>query len=300
MTERFLAVVNPAAGGGKSGRRAPAAIDRLREQGLDIDVAMTSRAGEATDVVRREWSEGRTRFIGVGGDGTGYEIVNGLFPEAGDGDRRPQLGFLPLGTGNSFLRDFTDQGVAHSSRALASGKSRACDVIRLKHRDGVLHYINILSIGFVADVNGLRQTRFRSYGEFGYVLAVVTKTAGLESMSFPMRLDGGPLEREPAVFYSFNNSKFTGGKMMMAPGADTADGKIALVRVGQMGRMSLLGAFPRIFAGTHLSVPGVSERKVSTVDFEMEQPIDVMVDGEALELVPERLDVLPGAFDVFA
>ena len=40
-------------------------------------------------------------FIAVGGDGTSYEVVNGLFPEASAGEP-PTLGFLPLGTGNSF------------------------------------------------------------------------------------------------------------------------------------------------------------------------------------------------------
>ncbi len=299
MSDRFLAIVNPAAGGGKCGRQATAAIRRVREEGLEIDVITTTRAGEATEIVRKQWEEGRSRFIAVGGDGTGYEVVNGLFPAAESSERRPQLGFLPLGTGNSFLRDFTDEGATHSSRVLAAATHRPCDVIRLRHRDGLLHYINILSIGFVADVNGLRQNRFRSYGEFGYVLAVVSRTVGLRAESFPMRLDGGVLEQDPAVFCSFNNSKFTGGKMMMAPNADTGDGKVDLIRLGKLGRLALLSAFPKIFSGTHLGVSGVTETKVETVDFEIERRIDVMVDGEALKVIPERLEVLPGAFDAY-
>ena len=31
MSERFLAIVNPAAGGGRCGRLAPAALDRVRQ-----------------------------------------------------------------------------------------------------------------------------------------------------------------------------------------------------------------------------------------------------------------------------
>ena len=51
------------------------------------------------------YAQGYRNFLAVGGDGTSYEIVNGLFPES-RADERPALGFLPLGTGNSFLRDF--------------------------------------------------------------------------------------------------------------------------------------------------------------------------------------------------
>lgn len=296
--EEFLAVINPAAGGGRCGKRFPAALERLKEAGVKVHAVQTSAAGEATDVVRRAWSEGRRHFIAVGGDGTGYEVVNGIFPEAEEADERPVLGFLPLGTGNSFLRDFTDRGAEHTIEALASGARRPCDVIRLDHAEGQLHYINILSIGFVADVNGLRARRFKRWGEFGYILAVVTAVLGLKSQPFPMRLDEGELDERPQVFASFNNSKFTGGKMMMAPHAQTDDGKIAVISVGKMGRLGLLATFPKIFKGTHVQHPAVTTAQAARVDLAIEEEIDVMVDGEALRVVPRALLARPGVLDV--
>jgi diacylglycerol kinase (ATP) len=296
----FLAIVNPAAGGGRCGRQFPAALERLRRSGLKIDVERTAGPGEATELARQAWAEGRRRFIAVGGDGTSYEIINGLFPLAREGDARPTLGFLPMGTGNSFLRDFSDRGSEYAIEALLAGKQRACDVIRLEHTEGVLYFINLLSIGFVADVNGLRARRFHRWGEAGYVAAVVSEVAGLHSDPFPLSVDGEPLDREPMVFASFNNSRFTGGKMMMAPGADTGDGLIEFVRVAPLGRLDLLRTFPKIFKGTHVLNPAVSVRKVRTVDFQIDRQIDVMVDGEALRVVPRRMDVLPGGLQVHA
>ena len=41
----------------------------------------------------KAFAEGVRRFIAVGGDGTGFEIVNGLFPEAFHAKVRPTLGF---------------------------------------------------------------------------------------------------------------------------------------------------------------------------------------------------------------
>ncbi|MCX4246106.1 diacylglycerol/lipid kinase family protein [Paraliomyxa miuraensis] len=298
MSDAYLAVINPAAGGGRCGKHFPAALERLREAGIEVDTAQTSGPGQASELVRAAWAEGRRRFIAVGGDGTGYEVVNGLFPAATGSTERPVLGFLPLGTGNSFLRDFTDQGAEHTIEALSKGARRPCDVIRLTHADGALHYINILSIGFVADVNGLRARRFKRWGEFGYVLAVITAVAGLRARGYPMRVDEGELDEALQVFSSFNNSKFTGGKMMMAPHADTSDGKIAVIRVGEMGRLSLLATFPKIFGGTHVHHPAVTTCQAVRVELSVSEAIDVMVDGEALQVVPRVLDVLPGALDV--
>ena len=109
----YLAIVNPAAGGGRSRKLLGPALERLRSGGVAIELAETKGGGDATRIAREAYRSGQRRFIAVGGDGTSYEIVNGLFPEALD-DERPTLGFLPLGTGNSFLRDFTT--VAPSTR----------------------------------------------------------------------------------------------------------------------------------------------------------------------------------------
>jgi diacylglycerol kinase family enzyme len=221
-----------------------------------------------------------------------------LFPAALDSGERPRLGFLPMGTGNSFLRDFSDEGAEHSLAALKQGRARSCDVMRLRHRSGTLFWINICSIGFVADVNGLRARRFKAWGELGYVAAVVTSVVGLSYRAFPMRVDGGELDTEPLTFASFNNSKFTGGKMMMAPDADTSDGLVDVVCVGRLGRVDLLRTFPKIFQGTHVKHEAVRTAKAKRVVFEIDDEIDVMIDGEAERVIPMELDVLPGAIDV--
>ena len=91
---------------------------------LDVEVAYTQAAGEGSTIARDAYRAGLRDFIAVGGDGTGFEIVNGLFPLALGGASRPTLGFLPLGTGNSFLRDFSQDGARYSAAALVAGQRR--------------------------------------------------------------------------------------------------------------------------------------------------------------------------------
>lgn len=294
----YLAVVNPAAGGGVCGKRAPAAVARLRQAGLSVDVLETTRAGEATGIVRDALARGRRHFIAVGGDGTSYEIVNGIMDAGTVAGDKPSLGMLPLGTGNSFLRDFTDRGSEYAIEALIAGKSRPCDVIRCTHARGALHFINIFSIGFVADVGATRNRRFPALGEFGYTLSTVLGVATLHPYVFPMTIDGQPEDREPLTFLSFNNSRFTGGKMMMAPDANTRDGLLDVIRVGRLSRIGLLRTFPKIFSGTHVQHPAVRCFQTPGLDLRLDDDIDVMVDGEMVRINPRRLEVVPGALDV--
>jgi diacylglycerol kinase (ATP) len=294
----FLAIVNPAAGGGRCGRLAPEALERLRESGVAVESVSTSRVGEAAEIARQAYGRGVRNFLAVGGDGTSYEIVNGLFPEAETGGR-PAMGFLPLGTGNSFLRDFTTHGIEHTIEAICSGRRRACDVIRLRHTDGTVYFLNLLSLGFPADAGEIANRRFKRWGELGYIFAVLARLATLKHAAFPHRLNGETeWDRRPFLFLAFSNSKFTGGKMMIAPKADPTDGLIECVRWQPLGRTRLLWNFPRLFSGTHIDHSLASRASATRVDFALDAPITAMVDGEILRLQPLSLEVLPGALDV--
>ena len=102
------------------------ALDRLKAGGIQIDLATTKASGHATEIARTAYARGVRNFIAFGGDGTSYEIINGLFPEAASGDR-PTLAFLPHGTGNSFLRDFSHQGVEYGIESILAKRSRPSD-----------------------------------------------------------------------------------------------------------------------------------------------------------------------------
>jgi YegS/Rv2252/BmrU family lipid kinase len=288
--------VNPAAGGGRCGKLAAASLDRLRAARLALEVRETRAPGEATILAREAYASGFRNFIAVGGDGTAFEIVNGLFPAAAS-EGRVALGFLPLGTGNSFLRDFTERGADYAIEAILARRRRPCDVIRMTHARGTLFYINTLNIGFAADVATLVNRRLKRLGELGYLVGVLVCLARLRRRPFPLRADGERDERR-CLFLAFSNSKFTGGKMMIAPNASIDSGAIEYVHWGPIGRLGLVRNLPGLFDGSHIRHPLASRRIATRIEFDPTGPVDVVVDGEVLTLEVESLDVFPSALDV--
>ncbi len=217
MGQSYLAIVNPAAGGGRSRKLLSPALERLRAGGIEVNVAETHAPGDATKIASQAYGRGIRNFIAVGGDGTSYEVVNGLYPQAANGEP-PTLAFLPLGTGNSFLRDFSDRGVEYAIESLLTQRSRPCDVLRLRHCTGVIHYINLLSMGFSADVATLRARRFSGWGELGYITSIFLTLARFNRRPFPVRFESeAEFDSRRCLFLTFSNSKFTGGTMMIAP-----------------------------------------------------------------------------------
>jgi diacylglycerol kinase (ATP) len=300
LGQSYLAIVNPAAGGGRSRKLLGPALERLRAGGIEVKLAETRAPGDATAIAREAYVRGVRNFIAVGGDGTAYEIVNGLYPQAVGGDR-PTLAFLPLGTGNSFLRDFSSRGVEYGIESLLAQRRRACDVMHLRHRTGEVYFINLLSMGFSADVATLRARRFSAWGEIGYQASIFLTLARFNRRPFPVRFESAEnFDNRPCLFLTFNNSKFTGGTMMIAPKAEIDDGLVEYVRWGPIGRLGLIRNLPGLYDGTHIEHPLAERKGVRRVEFNLDAPIDVMVDGEVLTLHCEELDVIPATLDVVA
>ena len=126
--------MNPAAGGGRSAKLA----------GSETRAPEGKRPAHGRDCVDgagarcRNWrarltSRGTADFSPVGGDGTAHEIINGIFSPTTARQSESSSGFLPLGTGNSFLRDFTNEwrGIFHGG--LDAGRKRRVDLLRLRH-----------------------------------------------------------------------------------------------------------------------------------------------------------------------
>src|SRR5690606_7251064 len=164
--------------GGRCEARLKALLPRIPGA---VECAWTEGPGPATSPARRAAVDGADRGVAGGGDGTLCEVGNGLF----ESDRRPALGVLPLGTGTSFARDFGVHEPEPALRALRGDGRRPVDVVRVVHRDGVLHYVNLLSVGFTAAAGALTNRRFKRFGPSGYVLAVLASLVRLEHPRFP-------------------------------------------------------------------------------------------------------------------
>jgi YegS/Rv2252/BmrU family lipid kinase len=294
----LLAIVNPAAGGGRCGRRARQILPRLRELGIELEVRETSGRGDATGIAAEEWRAGRRCFVAVGGDGTAFEVLNGLLPQARPGQEPPTMGILPLGTGNSFVRDFAENGEDYSIEAIRRDVPRPCDVLHVRHAAGELFALGTVSLAFAADVAALANRRLKRLGRLGYTLGVLLRLAALAPLRLVLDVDREGERELDTVLLCVQNNRHVGGNMLMAPRAEIDDGRADLVVAAPVSRLELLRTFPRIFRGTHVHHPAVSTRPFETVALRGAPELDTMVDGESLRLRIFGIEVVPGAIRI--
>lgn len=301
-----LVVVNPASGGGRTGRGWAAVAARLRAAGLDFDVAMTSCRGEAIELSRQGVREGRRLIVAAGGDGTIHEVANGFFEAGEPSVRRSLLGVLPMGTGGDFRRTMGfPADVDGAARVLVAGRPRRIDAGRVTCTlpgggTVVRHFVNIADAGVGGEVVRLVNDGRRVInGEVTFMLASVR--ALLRWRNQPMRVVVDGESREVvAQQVVVANGRYYGGGMQVAPRAKPDDGLLDVVVVGDVNAWENVRGMGEIRKGTHLDRgnPKLSHVLARRVEVSSPTRVYVDVDGEQPGALPAVFEVQPGALEV--
>jgi diacylglycerol kinase (ATP) len=299
---KTLLVLNPHAGKGKGLKNFAAVRERLGSGFSGMDVRVSEYAGHAFQIGRAAARDGYRRILSVGGDGTPFEIVNGLYAE-GRPRQEIELGMIPAGTGNSFLRDFSILSWRQAVEGILAGKRRRVDLVEIHYMQGGKevrqYYLNILGVGLIADILKLTNEKLKGFGSLGYSLAVLLRLARGMRNRMRLTVDGERMEIADSALV-ISNSKHTGGGMKIAPMAETGDGKADLVIFQEVDRSDILKIFARVFKGTHVGHPKVKTFRAAEVAIDSEPQEMLMADGELLGLTPLRLKVLPGELTILA
>ena len=299
---KTMLVLNPVAGKGRGLKAFAAMRELLGRKIKTMEVRVSDYAGHAFQFGREAVENGYERILSVGGDGTPFEIVNGLYAE-GRPRREIELGMIPSGTGNSFLRDFSVVSWRQAVENILSGRSRKVDLVEINYqldqRETRQYYLNILGVGLIADILKLTNEKLKGFGSLGYSLAVLMRLARGMNNRMRLSVDGEKMEIADSALV-ISNSKFTGGGMKIAPMADTQDGRVDLVIFQGVNRRDILNIFSRVFKGTHVSHPKVKTFRAAEVTIESFPQELLMADGELLGMTPLRLKVLPGELAILA
>ena len=293
---RLLLVYNPHAGHRHAAALYPEAVALFREKGLTVEPVLTEGPGHAGRIVRDADFGSYDGVVAAGGDGTLYEVVNGYYANPARG--RIPVGLLPMGTGNAFARDLKiDAGHWREAvEIIASGKRRRVDVGRFRTGGIDYYFLNILGLGFVADVTNTAD-RLKVFGNVAYTLGVLVQTLFLHSYPVRVEADGRVIEKEN-LFAEISNTRYT-SNFLMAPKARIDDGLLDVTLLGRMSRRRLLKCFPLIFTGRHVSLPEVEQFQAQRVRITTTAPKLLTPDGELGGVTPVEVECLKQDIEVF-
>lgn len=308
-----VVIINPSSASGSTAEAWPAIASDLSSEFGPFQTAFTKFRGDAAALANEAARKGAKLIIACGGDGTVSEVANGILSSGKDAE----LGILPSGTGGDFRRslDIPTQARA-AARILREGRARRIDVGRISfidHRgaDAMRYFVGVASCGMSTKVIERVKAGGPDWlpantpkwlgGRISFGASLLQTAVRTEATRLLVQLDDLGERQLLVVNLCVANARYFGGGMKIAPDAKLADGKFDVVSIGDLGAMKIFTSAPRVYRGSHLSLPEVSHataRKVTIRPAERDAHIDLEVDGELPGRLPATFQIIPEALSV--
>lgn len=246
----YVFIVNPVAGNGRLQKVLVPQIHAVLEKFcLAGEIYFTKGVGDARTFVRM-YPHQDVCFFCLGGDGTLNEIAHGVM-ERGSGI----VGLVPCGTGNDFVRIFSDTAAFLDLERQVQGSCQEIDILQVN--DG--YSLNLCNLGLDAQTAAL-MPRYKAYlpGSLAYHLALLRRVLAPLGEKMRITLDTGEVFDGTYLLVSFANGKAYGGGYFAAPRADPDDGMLECCLVKVMSRRKFAALVKRYKAGKHLDDPAFS------------------------------------------
>ena len=293
---KFILTVNPH-GGTKKGPQILKKVKPIFEaSGTDLFIIETTFAGHAKELANQLDLTEYDGFIGIGGDGTLHEIINGMLSRP-DGNKIP-IGIIPGGSGNSYMHDLNLTDPLKAAKAIIQGNTKFLDTARVEVNHVVKYANNMIGWGLVTDV-GKKAEHYRWMGTNRYTILSVMEVFHHKSRSAALIMDNKKIEDE-FTFIIACNSMHVGKGMKMAPKARLDDGLIDLIVIrADVSRTRLLQVLPKLFDGSHINEPEVEYYQTSKFSLIPEMDEILNIDGEIMGSTPIKVKMIPNAFEMF-
>lgn len=297
MKHYFL--INPAAGKSEGKDSLCEAIrTACEERNVEYEIYYTKVGKDATRFVAQTCAENRgkaLRFYACGGDGTFGEVVSGAI-----GYDNVEVGVLPSGTGNDFVRNFTDSHLFLDPVAQLEGEAMAADVLQCNE----YYAINMINIGFDCEV--VRKTATLKKNpliprKLAYIAGLVVTLIRKPGVRVRISVDGEEAQEKRFLLTTFANGCFCGGGFHSNPRASLSDGMVDTLLINNIGRIRFLTLVGQYKKGTHLVEKNAKilvHHKLKTIDMEFNGLQGVSIDGELAEMEKLRISCLSNAVRV--
>jgi YegS/Rv2252/BmrU family lipid kinase len=278
-------IVNPSAGSGNKYKKIMEEIQiSAAEEKINYHIYVTQGRDRARQLVY-DWCDraSSVRFYACGGDGTLQTVASAVV-----GRQNAQVGAIPIGTGNDFVRNFKNPCLFSNVKEQIQGIAHPIDVIKYKELDtGFCTYgVNMINIGFDSDA-AVEMERIKRHPLFGgsrsYFFGVARVFLRKLGKQMEVTADGEGMTGE-FLLAAIAGGRFCGGGFMAAPGAVLTDGLLDLHAIKKIGRTQFLSLVGKYRKGTYLKNPRGKKVTVSRqcreVKIVLDNPTNISVDGE--------------------
>ena len=291
---KHIFIFNPQAGGGIGEKKyLPEIMKAVKSANLDYEIHRSLGAAEITSYVKRKCEEGGdVRFYALGGDGTVHDVMSGLACQ-----KNAQLAIIPCGTGNDFVKNWTNCKNTNIEDAI-NGTVISIDAVKY----GDSYSINMINIGADCDVVVEAGKIEQFHGAINYLIGALKILPKGPVYKMRYSIDDGEEIEGDFLLMCIANGQFCGGGFKSCPKASINDGYIDLCLVKPVGGLEIIPLMMKYRTGAHLTHPKTQElliyKKCKKFKLTAIEPVNVSNDGEVSEFTSAEFEIVPNAINL--
>ncbi|WP_010276173.1 diacylglycerol kinase [Paenibacillus senegalensis] len=292
MTKRARLIYNPSSGREEMKKRLSEVLQRLERGGIETSTHATTGEGDATIAAARAVENGYDIVIAAGGDGTLYEVINGLAEKS----HRPDLGIIPVGTTNDFARALNiPKNLEEACDIIVRQYSAPVDVGKINQR----YFINIAGGGSLTELTYEVPSKLKTLlGQLAYYMKGIEKLPRLRPIELSVRSDQHDLT-EQVMLFLVSNSNSVAGFENLAPEASMSDGLLEVFILKKCNLAEFIRVATLVVRGEHLNDPNVIHFKTKRIEIFSPDYVQLNLDGELGGTLPCTISVLPKHLNIF-
>jgi len=284
-TDWFL-IVNPTSGNGKSKKSWQHISTLLTNHGIRFSFAFTKYSKHESELVQHAIKNGFTKIISVGGDGTLHHIVNGIMSQNFVETNTIQVGVIPIGTGNDWVKTYNiPTKIEKSILTIKNGKSILQDIGKLTTENNAsIFFNNVAGIGYDGYVvNKLK--KLKKYGGIAYLLSGISGLLLYKKLDFTIEFNN-EIIKEKCLMTIFGICKFSGGGMQFTKDVNPSDGLLDITIAKNLTLLDLLLNLPKLYNGNivyHKKVTTYKTNAIKIIPTSLVEKPFIQADGELID-----------------
>ncbi len=270
---KHIFIINPTSGRGLATQLIPTIESHFAHKDEPFEIIITEYKGHATAIAKRYFVSDHVILYSIGGDGTAYEILNGL-------NDHVSMAIVPAGTGNDYYRmlGIEPDKIEKILIDTIEGKMVKVDY-------GVanqVRFMNCTTMGLDADVNEKSERIGKKLPiprSLVYIVSALITVIKPKTIDLEIDINGQKIIQR-SLLVAVMNGRWYGGGFQPAPMASIQDGKLDVCLVSNASLFRILFLLPRYFKGTHVNVKEVTFIQSEQFTLTTRQMTRIGSDGE--------------------
>ena len=303
-SKQWFVIVNPTSGNGVAKRKWPKIECLLKQYQFNFNYAFTKYEKHSILLVQNAVKNQFKHIICVGGDGTLHNIVNGIMTQSYCPPSSINVGVIPIGTGNDWVKTYNIPNHIESAiKIISDGNLAIQDLGKIEFENNLkssIYFNNLAGIGFDGYVVS-KVSKYKHLGAVAYLLGALSGLFSFNNFKSKICINSEEISGKTLMIL-IGLCRYSGGGMQLTNSPNPFDGLFDISIAGNLNKMEIIKNLPKLFNGKITGYKKVKTLKSTSIKIELKDsklPF-IQADGELVGTGNFKASIVPKTFSFYS